>query len=45
MKNKSAYERVLLEILNFECSDIVTTSNLETEGDDSTNSGWTPSGW
>ena len=45
MKEKSAYERALLEILNFECSDIVTASNLGTDGEDSTDSGWTPSGW
>ena len=30
---------------NFMCSDIVTASNLGTEGEDSTGSGWTPSGW
>ena len=45
MDNKSTYERAQIDLLEFECSDIVTASNLETEGEDSTGSGWTPSGW
>ena len=45
MKHKSAYENARMDILEFELSDIVTASNLETEGEDSTESGWTPGGW
>ena len=49
MENKSAYERAQIDLLEFECSDIVTASNLGsnlgTEGEDSTGSGWTPGGW
>lgn len=45
MGNKSTYERARIDLLEFECTDIVTTSNFETEGEDSTESGWTPSGW
>ena len=45
MDNKSTYERAKIDLLEFECSDIVTASNLETEGEDSTGSGWTPGGW
>ena len=45
MDNKSTYERAQIDLLEFECSEIVTASNLETEGEDSTGSGWTPSGW
>ena len=45
MKRKSAYENARIDILEFELSDIVTASNLGTEGEDSTDSGWTPGGW
>ena len=45
MNSKSAYENARLDILEFELSDIVTASNLGTEGNDSTEGGWTPGGW
>lgn len=45
MKRESAYENARIDILEFELSDIVTASNLGTEGEDSTESGWTPGGW
>ncbi len=45
MENKSAYERARIDLIELECSDIVTVSNLGTDGDDSTSGGWTPGGW
>jgi len=45
MENKSDYERARIELIEFDRYDIVTASNLETEGEDSTENGWTPGGW
>lgn len=45
MKLKEKYEEAVLEIVCFESSDIVTASNIATDGSDSSGEAWTPLGW
>jgi len=45
MKLKETYEEAKLEIVCFDCPDIITASNIGTDGDDSSGETWTPIGW
>ena len=45
MKLKETYEEARLQIIRFDGEDIVTASNIATDGDDSSGEGWTPLGW
>ena len=47
MKHKFDYEKAKIDVISFEETDVITTSDgsIETGSDNMTNEGWTPVEW